>query len=278
VHLLAGFRGAPAGEVELAIADAGGRQLPGQASLAAVVSEAGVLGRVAAAQRLAVLDDEQAAALAERYQLASRFTAFVVTVARAEGEQALELPELRAVPQMLAAGWGGVGLAETELAGASPRSRRDGWVSQLCPLSLSDECTPGVASEIPHFIATRKAVAARGGWMGGTDQDGPPATLDAAAITRLLEAVGRGWVPADLKDLEQAGCPIEVIREIVLADRDGLVWQDLAVLWLAVLVQTVDPRRLDPPASPRLAAALGDRRWRGARRVYKQQVKRLLGA
>jgi len=53
---------------------------------------------------------------------------------------------------------------------------------------------------------------------------------------------------------------------------------DLAVLWLAVLVQAVDPQRLDPPASPRLAAALGERGWRVARRVCREQVKRLVGA
>jgi Ca-activated chloride channel family protein len=74
--------------------------------LAAVASEAGVLARVAAARRLAALEGEAAAELAERYQLASPFTAFVVTVAREAGEQAQALPELRTVPQMLAAGWG----------------------------------------------------------------------------------------------------------------------------------------------------------------------------
>jgi hypothetical protein len=262
VHLLAGFRRPPTGEVQLAIAGAEGRQVPGRASLAAAVSEAGVLARVAAARRLAVLDDEQAAALAERYQLASRFTAFVVTVTRARGEQALQLPELRAVPQMLAAGWAGAGRVRSELAGASPRSRGVASMVESSAPPRSRTRSRGVASETPTYVTRRKAAA----------------TLDAAAIARLLEAVGRGWVPANLEDLEQAGCPIEVIREIVLADRDGLGWEDLALLWLAVLVQTVDAQRLDPPASPRLAAALGDRRWRVARRACKEQVKRLVGA
>jgi Ca-activated chloride channel family protein len=278
VHLLAGFRGAPAGELELTIVDAGGRQVPGRASLAAAVSDAGVLARVAAARRLAVLDDEAAAALAERHQLASRFTAFVVTVARAEGERALQLPELRAVPQMLPAGWAGVGLVQAELAEATPRLRRTASMAESYAPPRFRARSRGVASEAPAFLARRKAGSDRLDWPGGTDHDGTPATLGAAAIARLLEAVGRGWVPANLKDLELAGCPVEVIREIVLADRDGLATQDLAVLWLAVLVQTVDPKQLDPPASPRLAAALGERSWRVARRVCTEQVKRLLGA
>lgn len=105
-----------------------------------------------------------------------------------------------------------------------------------------------------------------------------PATLGPAAIARLLEAVGRGWVPADLQDLEQAGCPIEVIHELLLADCEDVAGQDLAVLWLAVLVQAVDPQRLDPPASPRLGEALGERRWRAARRACREQVRRLVGA
>ena len=92
--------------------------------------------------------------------------------------------------------------------------------------------------------------------MGGTDQDGTPATLDAAVIARLLEAVGRGWVPASLQDLVQAGCPIE----LMLADCEMSRGRTSPVL-----VQAVDPQRLDPPASPRLAEALRERRWRARR-------------
>ena len=67
-----------------------------------------LLPRVAAARRLATLPEAEAAQLAEQHQLATRWTSFVVVQVRADGEKAEGLPELRKVPQMLAAGWGGV--------------------------------------------------------------------------------------------------------------------------------------------------------------------------
>ena len=215
----------------------------------------------------------------ERYQLASRFTAFVVTVAREAGEQAQTLPELRAVPQMLAAGWGGMGLVgepramacRPELTGASH------GLDHLDMAAFGDVSDTGAFSP-RRAIGEEFDSLSLEGELAGTPAI--PATLDAATVERLLEAVGRGWVPADLEDLERAGCPSEVIREILLGVIDNLALdlEEVAVLWLAVLVQSVDPKRLDPPASPRYAAALGDRRWRGTRRVYQGLVGRQLGA
>jgi len=47
--------------------------------------------------------------LAEKYQLVTDDTSFVLVKERAEGEQAQEMPELHQVSHMLAAGWGGLG-------------------------------------------------------------------------------------------------------------------------------------------------------------------------
>lgn len=271
VHLIAGFGGLPAGEVEFVIGDGEGRQVVSRAPLAAAASEAGVLARVAAARRLAALEDAAAAELAERCQLASRFTAFVVTVAREAGEQATTLPELRAVPQMLAAGWGATGqvawdamecLSEPPAAAARPHRR--GFTAAAGMLDmLASLARPGAAREEST----------------GGDRAAFLATLDAATVERLLRAVGRGWVPADFEELLQHGCPRELMLALlVLANREGVEQPVAAVLWLALLVQSLEPQRLEPPASPRYHEVLGERRWRALRRVYQREVARLLAA
>jgi hypothetical protein len=105
------------------------------------------------------------------------------------------------------------------------------------------------------------------------------ATLETRLLHQLLDAVARGWVPADFEELLQAGCPPELMRTLlVLASREGVEQSVAAVLWLALLVRSTDPQRLDPPASPRYHEVLGERRWRALRRVYQHQVARLLAA
>jgi Ca-activated chloride channel homolog len=84
-----------------------------------IADEANTLARLAAHQRYwqllqggeripAVLR-KQLPALAEQYQLVTDKTSLILVKQRAEGEQALDMPELRIVAGMLAAGWGGQG-------------------------------------------------------------------------------------------------------------------------------------------------------------------------
>ncbi len=65
--------------------------------------------RVAAHARLTVLDSKEAAELAERYQLVTKYTSCVLVFNRDEDQKSGEVPALRKVPQVLAAGWGGMG-------------------------------------------------------------------------------------------------------------------------------------------------------------------------
>jgi Ca-activated chloride channel family protein len=67
------------------------------------------VARLAAATRLRELDDGAGLETALRYRLVSPWTNWLVLAARPEDEKAQDLPELRKVPQTLAAGWGGVG-------------------------------------------------------------------------------------------------------------------------------------------------------------------------
>ncbi len=59
------------------------------------------------------------AKLAVQYNLATEYTHYLIVHERADGEKAVDLPEIRQVKQMLAAGWGGSGTAMARL-GAKP--------------------------------------------------------------------------------------------------------------------------------------------------------------
>lgn len=76
------------------------------------------LARLLAYQRLSRLDAAAAGAMAVRYQLICEQTAVTLVLERAEHERADQLPELRPVSQMLAAGWGGT--ASADLARPAP--------------------------------------------------------------------------------------------------------------------------------------------------------------
>ena len=66
------------------------------------------LARMLARARLTdIADDATATQLAVDYQLVTEHSAITLVLERAPGEQLDQLPELRVVPQMLAAGWGG---------------------------------------------------------------------------------------------------------------------------------------------------------------------------
>ena len=111
LHLLAWLPTKPEGPATLNLTLSNGQRLPQTVTLEPwpVAETADTLPRLAAARRIAQLSAEDATALAVEYQLVTPHTHFLMVDVRAEGEKATELPELRTVPHMLAAGWGGVG-------------------------------------------------------------------------------------------------------------------------------------------------------------------------
>ena len=72
-------------------------------------SESIDLPGVAVHARLQSLDDDKAVELAVRYQLVTEYTICVLVFDRGEDQKAEDIPALRKVPQVLAAGWGGMG-------------------------------------------------------------------------------------------------------------------------------------------------------------------------
>jgi Ca-activated chloride channel family protein len=72
--------------------------------------------RCAAATRLPLLPEAERAEWALRHRLVSAHTDYIVVLERAEGERADALPVLQQTPQMMAAGWAGVGTVTTDVA------------------------------------------------------------------------------------------------------------------------------------------------------------------
>lgn len=115
VHGFAFFSEKPAGPISLAMTLADGQRICQTVNLerdsqpVPCDNPAGPLTRMARGQSLAGRNETAVTALAVRYQLISRHTNYLVVDARADDKKGEDLPGLRKVPQMLAAGWGGTG-------------------------------------------------------------------------------------------------------------------------------------------------------------------------
>ena len=109
---------APAGPVRLLgqRAEEDSPQEIGCADFAGEQEASDTLARMAAAVRLSSTDTDaatvntlDAVALAVAYQLVTDKTNFLLVHERADGEKAIDMPELQKVQQMVPAGWGGMG-------------------------------------------------------------------------------------------------------------------------------------------------------------------------
>jgi len=233
VHLVAGLKSMPVGRVRIAVgsaADAGGVRVIEVPVLATDIAPevASTIVRVAGARRVAVLaeqgETEAAAALAERLQIASAFTSFVVVAERSAEEKAQGLPATVAVPQMLAAGFGGAASAEPLL------------------MACRDTVTPfGAALETVRF-ARRAGPLVRAFRPQGDNLSGPPswaadavnvpAALDRdterqdSAVDRAIRRLTELWIDQDYVTTDE-------IRVAVGAE--GLEGEDVATVVREVL-------------------------------------------
>ena len=81
----------------------------GRSALRGTEAGPSTIARLAAASRMRQATDDVARAIALSYQLTSRHTNWIVVVERCAEKRLDASPELRIVPQTLAAGWGGTG-------------------------------------------------------------------------------------------------------------------------------------------------------------------------
>ena len=112
LHVFAWLPEKPAGKVRLVMAFDDGRKAIQVLNVSKDNNDTSEfstdLPRVAAHARLASLAPDEA----ERYQLVTEQTCCILVFDREADEKATEVPALRKVPQMLAAGWGGTGTVE----------------------------------------------------------------------------------------------------------------------------------------------------------------------
>ena len=232
MHLFGSFAERPCGPVALEIELADGRTITQRMEIGpAPAADAGAEGaeaaqsdvaRIAAAQRLPAIEDEAAATdLAVRYQLLSEWTDYLVVHVRAQADKADDLPALVKVPQMLAAGWHGVGTVREDrvLAPSSP---------------------PPVESEPRTFT-----------YDGPLAPSAPPPALTPAEfVTDLNERPLSGAL--DLSDLLWRDLPIEIIRGLEAVDGND---HEITVTFLYLLCRSSAGAALDAQQRRAILAA-----------------------
>jgi Ca-activated chloride channel family protein len=200
VQVFAGFTDPVDGHVNLHWHGTG---LP-TVSAAIQMSPEAELPRLAAARRLTLVDAATARSLALQYQLVSLWTNCLVVAERAA--KAEDLPLLTSVPQMLAAGWGGVGVQDlSHMRSCMPRA------------SVRAQSAPAAA---PYFDMLDTS---------GVCYDIEPADnlLDLAAVTKLAKpripgGAGPGHSPQEFLHAMKADLKT-LFRIPALPDRiDGL--------------------------------------------------------
>jgi hypothetical protein len=280
LHLCAGFASLPTGELCLGVRDAAGGWTRKHLPIGDVPLADDLLPRLAAAQRLAGLDRETATELAVRYQLATRYTSFVVVAERAAGEKQNALPETLAVAQMLAAGWGGHGTVRSVPASARAYEallmRGAGRAMCARPTDRSEDESAPTSFDIPAFL---RRPGSSGSIMGVRRQSVGEATATlspgvAAAIVQSLAAAYRidQRLPTSIDSLEAAHpltpALVHALRGLV---NDGVSESDVLAVFYAALCDVAE--RAGGPAEFVAAMRGGGFARRGLRQLRVQVRK-----
>ena len=263
MHLFGSFTERPRGHVVLEMELVDGRTVrqrmeidmevdaaPAEDETAAAQSD---LARLGAARRLAtVADRAQATALAVRYQLMSEWTNYLVVHVREAADKADGLPDLVKVPQVLAAGWHGVGTVHEPVAlfDEAPRSasaaRRAGLQAMHGPAAPTDG-----ASAPDGFVAEMDAleIDALPGSLEGRDR---PAATPADLVAELNE-----WPmpPMPAFDELAARLPDEVRNGLAALVDDGQDPETVVIVFLYLLSESEAGHALDRQRRRRILTA-----------------------
>jgi Ca-activated chloride channel family protein len=228
LHVFGWFAAAPVGGATLHVQTADGEAVAQSAALSgATVEEPGdVLRRVAAYARLAELPATQAAKLAVEYQLVTEHTSCVLVHVREAGEKAEGVPVLRKVPQVLAAGWGGMGVSACLEMPLMHLSRCD-----LAPSCFEDYDSVGLSDA---WEASRRAPAA-----------GELATLSAALNARYSDTVSNELDITQIAELVELGLDPQLGEWLLGLVDDRTSERQVVIAFLLSL--------LDGPAGPLLS-------------------------
>ena len=172
------------------------------------------LPRVAARMRMSSLDSVDAAELAERYQLVTEHTSCVLVCERDDEQKAQDIPALRKVPQLLAAGWGGAGCVESRLFCSSP---------------MVQACRSVDFLSIPSFLRRQNIVTfdVLISKLNERYPDSASAQLDINTIDELVELGLDQAIADELSDL---------VEETALVS-DKCIEAKVVVLFLSVLAK-----------------------------------------
>jgi Ca-activated chloride channel family protein len=212
VHVFAGFAGGRPGTAAIGWKEGDTARCDSIAIDALPPIAGDTLARMAAASRLRGASDDVQLELAMKYQLVTASTNLIVVHQRGEAHRARQLPELRVVPQMLAAGGCGI---ETYDMPAFLRKQAD-----FAPVSLHRE--PAVwrresASEVVKEMMDRvflHRAKLRGFLKAVVEMDHAPLTLDEVAAQLPDEVLAKLRIIARLGFAE-----VDIIRTFIDALR-----------------------------------------------------------
>ena len=202
MHLFGWFAERPSGTVALELALADGSTLSQQMAIGAAPAQDEPsltdLARLAAARRLGTIAGEaEATALAVRYQLMSEWTNYLVVHVREAAAKADGLPDLAKIPQVLAAGWHGIGTVHSgrelyDSALALPAMLRRATVladergsADDRPAATAAELLAVLSERLPKIPAFDELVD----WLPGEIRDGLAALVDGGVDAESVVVV-----------------------------------------------------------------------------------------
>lgn len=165
IHLYAGFKQALTGNIKLTYTTDDEIKRAEEACNSAWGGNPTSLTRIAVAKLIQTTPSAtkraqaQLAKLAVQYNLATDFTHYLIVHERADGEKAVNLPEVRQVKQMLAAGWGGVGVVMQ-----CPKP-----MAMLHAEDMSLDFSDYEGDDMPNVLTSRRERMTQAMEDGGTD-------------------------------------------------------------------------------------------------------------
>lgn len=201
LHLFAAWDAFPAGDLSLSWTVDGARvpealrvPMPCQVQQDDTLVRLFGARRVAAAERAG--DHAAATELAVKYQLVSDQTNYLVVLQRADAEKAINLPELKTVPQMMAAGWGGT----SSVQDTSVKVRKFCAPPEVCVKMYVAVAAPAMDMDmdIPEALFARSPQCEQA-WP---DHEDGTLITPAELLGRLWEyAKMHGGLPPSLRDI-----------------------------------------------------------------------------
>lgn len=196
-------------------------------------NDQGLLARLAAHDRLSVVSEDEALEIAEKYQLITKSTSYILVKTNAH-TNALGIPNLQSIPHQLPAGQSGFGRVLIEIPVVSSQM-------QICdaePLIFFSAGAPSAADEldIPAFLRKKDD-----DWL---DIPKFSITADVAdtASTSLALSLNRTFTPAsqltmdeyDIADIEALGEDEAIIEVLYQLEHAGYKEYTLVAAWLSI--------------------------------------------